>query len=99
MTETNAEATQQNVSGLIPVQMKLYASLGAYLPDGSHENIASLNVAPGTSILDLLDSHNVPRESCHLVLLNGIFQAPGTRATTALKADDAVAVWPPVAGG
>ncbi len=98
MQKANADSTVK-VGTDISVQLKLYASLGVYLPDGAKNNIADMKVAPGTSILELLDSKNVPRESCHLVLLNGIFQAPGTRGGTVLKADDAVAVWPPVAGG
>lgn len=83
----------------IPVTLKLYASLGAYLPAGHARNEATVAVAEGATIQTLLDAHNVPREACHLVLLNGIFQPPGTRAGVRLKAGDAVAVWPPVAGG
>ena len=83
----------------IPVTLKLYASLGAYLPAGHARNEASVEVSQGTTIQQLLDAHNVPREACHLVLLNGIFQPPGARAGAVLKSGDAVAVWPPVAGG
>lgn len=83
----------------IPVTLKLYASLGAYLPAGHARNEAVVQVAEGTSILALLDAHNVPREACHLVLLNGVFQPPGGRGGVRLKSGDAVAVWPPVAGG
>ena len=81
------------------VTLKLYASLGAYLPSHAERNEAPVEVAEGTSIKDLLDAYNVPRESCHLVLLNGIFQAPAVRGSVKLKPGDAVAVWPPVAGG
>ncbi len=81
------------------VTLKLYASLGVHLPAGSERNQADVTVADGTTVWDLLDAHNVPRGSCHLVLLNGHFQAPAVRGTTVLKAGDAVAVWPPVAGG
>jgi sulfur carrier protein ThiS len=81
------------------VILKLYASLGAYLPSHAERNEARIEVADGTSIKALLDAHNVPRESCHLVLLNGIFQPPARRADVILKPGDAVAVWPPVAGG
>lgn len=79
--------------------LKLYASLGRYLPDGAKQNEASIEVAEGTTITAVLDRFNVPREACHLVLVNGVFQPPGARATTALKNGDALAVWPPVAGG
>lgn len=81
------------------VTLKLYASLGAYLPEGHARNEAQVTVLEGTTILGLLDAHNVPREACHLVLLNGIFQPPGARQNTQLKPGDSVAVWPPVAGG
>ena len=83
----------------IPVTLKLYASLGAFLPAGHARNEASVDVPEGTSIDALLDRHGVPREARHLVLLNGVFQPPATRADVLLKSGDAVAVWPPVAGG
>lgn len=87
------------IPGTIPVTLKLYASLGAFLPAHAQRNEAPVDVAEGTSIKDLLERYNVPREACHLVLLNGVFQAPAVRASVKLKPGDAVAVWPPVAGG
>lgn len=81
------------------VSLKLYASLGVYLPHGAEKNVAKLDVAEGTTIRQLLDAHNVPPQACHLVLLNGHFQAPAVRGSVTLKPGDAVAVWPPVAGG
>lgn len=87
------------IPGTIPVTLKLYASLGAFLPAHAQRNEAPVDVVEGTSIKDLLERYNVPREACHLVLLNGVFQAPAVRASVKLKPGDAVAVWPPVAGG
>lgn len=81
------------------VTLKLFASLGQYLPAHAARNEAPVNVADGITIRELLDGHSVPREACHLVLLNGIFQPPSRRADVKLKPGDAVAVWPPVAGG
>jgi molybdopterin converting factor small subunit len=81
------------------VTLKLYASLGQYLPEGASRNEIPLEIAEGTSIWALLDAHHVPRGSCHLVLLNGHYQAPAARDEAKLKNGDAVAVWPPVAGG
>jgi sulfur carrier protein ThiS len=81
------------------VILKLYASLGAFLPAGAEGNVATVDVPEGTSVLDLLDRHNVPRQQCHLVLVNGIFQPPAARAGARLNAGDHVAAWPPVAGG
>ncbi|MDX2309154.1 MAG: MoaD/ThiS family protein [Hyphomicrobium sp.] len=81
------------------VTLKLYASLGTFLPSGAERNMIDVDVADGTTIRALLDNHNVPPQSCHLVLLNGVFQPPAARLTKQLSPGDAVAVWPPVAGG
>ena len=81
------------------ITLKLYASLGPFLPPGADGNIAVVDVPDGTSVLALLDRFKVPREHCHLVLVNGVFQAPSARATKQLQAGDHVAAWPPVAGG
>ena len=81
------------------ITMKLYASLGQHLPANADRNEVVIDVADGTSILAILDDHNVPRESCHLVLLNGVYQAPFERSEARLADGDHLAVWPPVAGG
>lgn len=81
------------------VTLKLYASLGGFLPDGASRNEASIDIADGTTITELLDRHNVPRKSCHLVLVNGLFQPPATRSSVVLNEGDVLAVWPPIAGG
>jgi sulfur carrier protein ThiS len=83
----------------LQVTLKLFASLGSCLPPGAKRNKIVVDVDSGTTILGLLDAHQVPREKCHLVLLNGIFHAPEERGKVALKAGDVLAVWPPVAGG
>jgi sulfur carrier protein ThiS len=84
---------------VMQVQLKLYASLATYLPDGAEKNQIAVDVAEGTTVRGLLDTYNVPPAACHLVLLNGVFQPPATRLSKQLKDGDAVAAWPPVAGG
>ncbi len=81
------------------VTLKLYASLAPYLPAHAERNEARVDVAEGTTIRALLDKYLLPPEACHLVLLNGVFQPPASRGEVMLKDGDAVAVWPPVAGG
>lgn len=79
--------------------LKLYALLGKYLPAGAHKNEVEIDIEEGTTVGDVLRIHGVPDEMCHLVLINGSFVPPGARDTATLHDGDALAVWPPVAGG
>ena len=79
--------------------VKLYASLGDYLPAGAIKNAIEISLPNEATILSTLDRLHVPREHCHLVLLNGEFVSPSARANCAVKDGDTIAVWPPVAGG
>ena len=81
------------------VTLKLYASLGQYLPANAEKNEVAVEIDDGISAEALLNEHGVPPEHCHLVLVNGHYLAPSERAGAILKPGDALAVWPPVAGG
>lgn len=81
------------------ITLKLYATLGRYLPSGAARNMIKIDIDDGTSIQSVLDRYNLPPQLCHLVLVNGVFQPPETRADVALNEDDVLAVWPPIAGG
>ena len=84
---------------MIKVTLKLYALLGSYLPPEAHKNVVELDVEDGTRAVEILRRFNVPEEMCHLVLINGTFVPPDERESTFLHDGDALAVWPPVAGG
>ncbi len=81
------------------ITLKLYASLGTFLPPGSARNAIDLDVANGATIGEVLSQHNVPRENCHLILVNGNFAPPASADGKQLTEGDTLAVWPPVAGG
>ncbi len=81
------------------ITLKLYASLGTFLPPGSARNTIDLDVANGATIGEVLSQHNVPRENCHLILVNGTFAPPASADAKQLAEGDTLAVWPPVAGG
>jgi molybdopterin synthase sulfur carrier subunit len=81
------------------VRIKLYAMLGDYLPSHAKKNEADVEFAVGTSISAMLSSLGVPLEQCHLVLVNGVFVPPSERDSQSVVEGDALAVWPPVAGG
>ena len=79
--------------------LKLYASLGDYLPDDTTDNCLHLDISGNTTISDIIDRYRVPRELAHLVLINGIYIRPEDRDSHTLRDGDTLAVWPPVAGG
>ena len=81
------------------VVFKLFASLADYLPAERRGNIAELDVAPGSTVGDLITQYRVPEKSAHLVLVNGHYIPPAARAGRALADGDELAIWPPIAGG
>ncbi len=81
------------------ITFKLFASLAPYLPDEARKNAVPLEVEEGTTIGAVLDRCAVPRQMCHLVLVNGFFVPPSARDTRVLTEGDTLAAWPPVAGG
>lgn len=80
-------------------RIKLYAMLARYLPAGAADNQAAVAIDDGMTVGRLLRQVGVPGEHCHLVLLNGVYVPPAARDSTPVTDGDAVAVWPPVAGG
>jgi molybdopterin synthase sulfur carrier subunit len=81
------------------ITVKLYAMLGTYLPPAAKENQLEIDVEQDAVISGVLAGLGVPGEACHLVLVNGVYVEPSARDTYALKDGDALAAWPPVAGG
>ena len=82
------------------VTLKLYASLSDFLPDeAKRTNEWPMDVPEGTTVGDMIARHQLPARLVHLVLVNGHFIPPGSRAERVLAADDVLAIWPPVAGG
>jgi len=81
------------------VTLKLFALLGQYLPEGAAKNEIDMEVADGATPMDLISSLNLPLEYCHLVLVNGNYVEPSARDSYKMVEGDALAIWPPVAGG
>ncbi len=81
------------------ITLKLFATLGDYLPRGSRNNQVELEIATSDTVQQVLDRHQLPERLTHLVLVNGVFVPPGERASRRLEPGDQLAVWPPIAGG
>jgi sulfur carrier protein ThiS len=88
----------------VRVLLKLFATLGERLPDeldGQRRrgNELPLELPEGTAVQEVIDRFRLPAPLVHLVLVNGAFVPPSERATRRLAEGDALAIWPPVAGG
>ncbi len=81
------------------ITFKLYAGLSQYLPEGSVRNAINLNITTSETAYSIIDKFNIPRESAHLVLLNGVYLDVEEREHFSFKEGDTLAIWPPVAGG
>jgi len=88
----------------VQVTLKLFASLGQYLPQelGGHAragNQLTLELAEDATVQAVIDRFALPRGLVHLVLVNGAYLHPAERAAHRLQEGDALAIWPPIAGG
>jgi len=81
------------------IELKLYASLSGYLPPDAKKHGVVLDVPEGMTPGQLIAQRRLPKEACFLVLLNGVFVPPGERNSRAMRDGDALAIWPPIAGG
>lgn len=81
------------------ITFKLFATLTDYLPKDRKDNAVYLQVPEGTTVQAMIDQFNLPEKLVHLVLVNGVYVDPEDRATKVLTQDDALAIWPPIAGG
>jgi sulfur-carrier protein len=82
------------------ITFKLFATLTDYLPAAARRsNVVEIDVPSDASISQIIEPFGLPPKLVHLVLVNGTFVPPEDRLTRTLKEGDALAIWPPIAGG
>lgn len=81
------------------LQLKLYATLAEFLPPGAVSNVAEIEISDTATPHQVIDQQRVPRARAHLVLVNGVYIPPARRDEALFSDGDALAIWPPVAGG
>lgn len=86
------------------ITFKLFAMLADHLPaqvDGNARdgNAVSFDVPEGTTVQQLIDRFALPARLVHLVLVDGRYIEPSARASRVLADGEALAIWPPIAGG
>ena len=77
------------------VEVRLFALLERYLPTGSEGDSVSLDVAPGTTVRDIVESLKIPSELSCLTVINGRDAPP----EQVLAPGDVLSMFPPLAGG
>jgi molybdopterin converting factor small subunit len=81
------------------IVVKLFANLSDLLPADSRANSMEFEVVDNVTANQIIDLLQLPRKKVHLVLQNGLFVEPQDRDLPVIKEGDAVAFWPPIAGG
>jgi molybdopterin converting factor small subunit len=77
------------------IEVRLYATLAQYLPEGAKDRACRLAIDEGESISRVLERLDIPEEKVKLVFVNGVHAAK----TAGLKDGDRVGLFPPVGGG
>jgi molybdopterin converting factor small subunit len=77
------------------VEVALFATLSKYLPAGTQNRRATLEVKDGATVRDILNQLGVPPELPNILLVNG----RQALDTTVLKDGETLSVFPPLAGG
>ena len=77
------------------VQVHLYATLSRYIPEDVRNDDHSLDVAEGTTVMEVLEALQVPLDHVKLVFVDGV----RADVNTVLKSGSRLGVFPPVGGG
>ena len=77
------------------VEVRLFATLAAFLPPNSREGAVTLDVPAGSTVRDVLGHLGIPPDLERVSLVNG----RDADAERALGAGDVLTVFPPLAGG
>jgi sulfur-carrier protein len=77
------------------VEIALYASLSRYLPAGAENRKAVITAPDGATAREIMSHLSIPQDHPNILLVNGKQASPDT----VLKDGEALAVFPPLAGG
>lgn len=77
------------------VEVRLFATLAQFLPPGSRDGSAMLDVPDGATIADVARRLGIPPGLDRVLLLNGSEAEPEQR----VRSGDVLDIFPPLAGG
>jgi molybdopterin converting factor small subunit len=77
------------------ISLKLIATYRQLLPEGTPGNTVELEIAPGTTVEEVLSKFGVPLDETSVFVVNGRMPVEGQQ----LKEGDVVSAFPALAGG
>ena len=77
------------------VKVQLYALLAKYLPANAENKTATLEVAEGITVKEILNELKIPEAMPKILLVNGRH----AELHRALAEGDTLSIFPPIAGG
>lgn len=81
---------------MITIEVKLFANLRPYLPEGGDGKSTTLQVDSGTPIQSVIDRFGIPSQLTQLVMIDGQHV---TDYATPLDESCTLSIFPPIAGG
>lgn len=81
------------------ITFKLFAMLKEKLPPETKGEVIELEVEEGTRPIDLIHRFDIPREMAHLVMIDGTHLLQDEVENRILQPGEALAIFPPIAGG
>jgi molybdopterin converting factor small subunit len=79
----------------VKVEVRLFATLVAFLPPASRDGAAVLEVPDGSTVRHVVGRLGIPADLERVTLVNGADATP----ETPLRAGDVLTVFPPLSGG
>jgi molybdopterin converting factor small subunit len=79
----------------VRVEVRLFATLGAFLPSDGRDGAAELEIPEGSTVADVTCRLGIPPDFARVVLVNG----RDIDSKAPLTARDVVTIFPPLAGG
>jgi molybdopterin converting factor small subunit len=79
----------------VKIEVRLFATLARYLPQGPQAGSAFLDVAEGSSVDDVADALGIPADLSRVILVNDQDADEHRR----LVEGDVLTLFPPLAGG
>jgi molybdopterin converting factor small subunit len=79
----------------VRVEVRLFATLAAFLPPDGRDGAAEIEIPEGSTVTEITRRLGIPPDLARVALVNG--RDVGTEAP--LSARDVVTIFPPLAGG